>query len=171
MKISTIIMLTVTTCLVGFALAEESQYPSSARQKRKENFGSILGGEGGISLDGSNPNAGIFGGKKSQLAINPYLWQATLDTLSFMPLASADSAGGVIVTDWYENPSYPGERYKVTVLISSAELKVESLKVTSFKQILKNGVWREVSVNPKVVADLEEKILATAREIKVKKGS
>ena len=102
--------------------------------------------------------------------VNPYLWQAALNTLSFMPLASADSNGGVIITDWYQDPSVPGERYKVNAIINSTELRVESLKLTVFKQVSRNSSWHDVKVNPKVAIDLEEKILTNARELKVAGG-
>ena len=98
----------------------------------------MLGGSGkdGIEIYDSNPNAKtLFGSNKSgggSMNVNQYLWQAALNTLSFMPLASADSNGGVIITDWYEDPNYPGERYKVNAIINSTDLRVESLKLTVF---------------------------------------
>lgn len=173
MKITKILALT-TILLSTQVFAEEMEYPKSARQQRQEGFGSVLGGEGGINLYNSeNPNAGLLGGKNggsAKLTINPYLWQASLNALSFMPLASVDSNSGIIVTDWYENPNSPGERYKVTAMVTSLELRVEALKITVFKQALRSGNWREVSVNPNVAMDLEEKILTKARELKIAKG-
>ena len=56
-------------------------------------------------------------GGKVTLGVNSYLWHASLDTLSFMPLASADPFGGVIITDWYSAPDNANERMKVTVYI------------------------------------------------------
>src|SRR4051794_41160264 len=50
-----------------------------------------------------------------QLGVNAYLWRATLDTLNFMPLASADPVGGVVISDWYAAPDKPDEHMKVTV--------------------------------------------------------
>ena len=67
---------------------------------------------------------GLFGlgrGKSAATAeqptigVNGYLWRATLDTLAFMPLASADPYGGVVITDWYVNPEKADERFKCTV--------------------------------------------------------
>src|SRR3979411_872412 len=51
-------------------------------------------------------------GAPTAIGVNSYLWRATLDTLSFMPLASADPYGGVVITDWYVNPEKPDERFK-----------------------------------------------------------
>lgn len=170
MKTTKILAVIITLLTLDAIAADSSSYPVPASRKRQEDFGSILGGKGGITLyDNANPNAGALGGSKSAAAlnVNQYLWKASLNTLGFMPLASADSAGGVIVTDWYEDPSFPGERYKVNIVITSQELRVESLKITTFKQVLKAGNWREVPVNPKVSMDLEEKILTQARELNV----
>ena len=50
----------------------------------------------------SRPEADLAASKVTTIGVNSYLWRATLDTLSFMPLLQTDSNGGVIVTDWYE---------------------------------------------------------------------
>jgi len=68
------------------------------------------------------------------IGVNGYLWRATLDTLSFMPLQSADPYGGVIVTDWYTNPEKPDERFKCTVYILDSRLRADGLNVAVFKQ-------------------------------------
>ncbi|MDQ8030345.1 MAG: DUF3576 domain-containing protein, partial [Brevundimonas sp.] len=70
----------------------------------------------------------------SALGVNSYLWRATLDTLSFMPLASADPYGGVVITDWYVNPEKTDERFKATAYILDTRLRADGLNVTVFKQ-------------------------------------
>src|SRR5271169_3118669 len=57
------------------------------------------------------------------IGVNGYLWRASLDTLAFMPLASADPYGGLIITDWYANPEKPDERFKCTVYILDTRLR------------------------------------------------
>ena len=69
--------------------------------------------------------------KVTQIGVNSYLWRATLDTLSFMPLLQTDSNGGVIVTDWYANPKNPGERVKVTVSILDQDLRADAVRVVA----------------------------------------
>ena len=69
------------------------------------------------------------------IGVNSYLWRATLDTLAFMPLASADPYGGVVITDWYVNPEKPDERFKCTVYILDTRLRGDALNVTVFKQV------------------------------------
>ena len=71
-------------------------------------------------------------GSPTQIGVNSYLWRATLDTLAFMPLASADPYGGTIITDWYVNPEKPDERFKCTVYILDSRLRADGLKVSVF---------------------------------------
>ena len=65
----------------------------------------------------------LFGGGKEQqqagVGVNAFLWRAALDTVSFMPLASADPWGGVINTEWYSNPEKADERFKATFTFST----------------------------------------------------
>src|SRR5258706_2995968 len=83
---------------------------------------------------GNGPKAVSNPDSAAQIGVNGYLWRATLDTLSFMPLASADPYGGVVITDWYVNPEAPGERFKCTVYILDARLRADGLNVAVFKQ-------------------------------------
>jgi hypothetical protein len=94
------------------------------------------------------------------------LWRAALDTLSFAPLAQTDSAGGVIVTDWYVNPNTPGERVKVTATILDANLRADALRVAASRQVLQNGQWIEAPVAAATVQKLEEIILTRARDLR-----
>jgi hypothetical protein len=75
------------------------------------------------------------------IGVNAYLWRASLETLSFMPLVQTDSNGGVIVTDWYANPNAAGERMKVTVTILDQDLRADALRVAASRQVSQNGQW------------------------------
>ena len=117
----------------------------------------------------------VFGGKKSTadaagagtgIGVNAFLWRGTLDTLSFMPLASADPFGGVIITDWYQPAGATGERFKATAYILSRQLRADGLKVSIFRQVLQGGQWVDVPVNPATVSDIEDKVLTKAREMR-----
>ena len=82
-------------------------------------------GPGGLSFGpGANKGAGKDLGEGAVLGVNAYLWRASLDTVSFMPITSADPFGGTIVTDWYTSPTAPGERYRLNVYILGRELQV-----------------------------------------------
>src|SRR5579871_2995790 len=92
----------------------DSTRPDSQIESHQRRNGSLTGDDGGFTLLGRGKNEDSSGGA---LGVNSFLWRATLDTLSFMPLASADPFGGVIITEWYEDPKTPGERFKVNALI------------------------------------------------------
>jgi hypothetical protein len=100
------------------------------------------------------------------IGVNSYLWRAALETLSFAPLAQTDSAGGVIVTDWYANPNSPGERMKVTATILDADLRADALRVAASRQVMQNGQWVEAPVAAATVQKLEEIILTKARDLR-----
>ena len=123
-------------------------------------------GPGGIPL---------FGGKNKQqqgpavpIPVNVYLWRATLDVVSFMPLSSADPFGGVIITDWFMPPESKGERFKMTVYILSRELRADGLKVAVFRQLRDTiGNWVDGPVSAATASQLENAILTRAREMRI----
>jgi hypothetical protein len=102
----------------------------------------------------------------TSIGVNSYLWRATLETLSFMPLTQADSAGGVIVTDWYSNPGNPNERVKVTVSILDRDLRADALRVAASREALVNGTWVVAPVQAATVQKLEDIILTKARDLR-----
>ncbi len=109
-----------------------------------------------------------FGGSKAQLGIgvNAYLWRATLDTLSFMPLDSADPWGGVVNYDWYVNPQAPNERFKATVFILDRRLRADALNVAITKEVKDAaGAWVSAPVAAQTETDLENAILTKARQL------
>ena len=121
---------------------------------------------------GFNP----FKGRKSasanpdapSIGVNGYLWRATLDTLSFMPLASADPYGGVIITDWYVNPEKPDERFKCTVYILDSRLRADGLNVAVFKQNRDaQGQWIDAPSAGQTETDIENAILTRARQLRL----
>lgn len=101
------------------------------------------------------------------IGVNSFLWRATLDTISFMPLASADPFGGVILTDWYENPETPGERFKLNVYILDRHLRADGVRVAVFKQKLDKSGWRDVKVADDMATSIENAVLTRARELRV----
>ncbi|CAG0904458.1 unnamed protein product [Cyprideis torosa] len=116
----------------------------------------------------------IFGGKKKNaddgstgIGVNSYLWRASLDTLSFMPLASADPFGGVIITDWYSAPEKPNERFKVNAFILDKQLVSTGIQVKVFRQAKKGGQWFDADVADDMGTKLEDSILTRARQLRV----
>ena len=100
---------------------------------------------------------------RTTIGVNGYLWRATLDTLAFMPLASADPYGGVVITDWYANPEKPDERFKCTVYILDTRLRADGLNVTVFKQVRDaSGGWIDAAASDQTAIDIENAILTRA---------
>jgi hypothetical protein len=159
-----ILVLAACTCLVagcgvfGGGGGNNAAAPAAA----SANVGSSSGG--GFSL-------WPFGGGDDeqtdapQLGVNAYLWRAALDTLTFMPLGSADPVGGVIITDWYSAPENPNERMKVTVYILDRRLRADALKVAVFRQSRTTEGWVDAAVNAETPVRLENAILTRAREL------
>jgi hypothetical protein len=105
---------------------------------------------------------------QASIGVNSYLWRAALDTLAFMPLASADPFGGLIITDWYVNPEKPDERLKATVYILDTRLRADGLNVTVFKQTKDaTGNWVDAPVAGQTDIDIENAILTRARQLRL----
>jgi hypothetical protein len=100
------------------------------------------------------------------IGVNSYLWRASLDALSFMPLLQADSSGGVIVTDWYSNPSNPGERVKISVTILDQDLRADALRIAASREVSRGGTWVGAPVQAATVQKLEDVILTRARDLR-----
>ena len=137
-----------------------------ARDARRESRGKVTGEDGWIVF-GDRDKESSSGGT---IGVNSYLWRATLDTISFMPLTSADPFGGTIITDWYEDPKAPGERFKVNAIILDKTLRADGVRIQLFKQKLIKGAWRDQAVDEKLARALEDTILTRARELKIAAG-
>ncbi|KTT75382.1 DUF3576 domain-containing protein [Sphingomonas endophytica] len=114
----------------------------------------------------ARPESDLAASKVTTIGVNSYLWRATLDTLSFMPLLQTDSNGGVIVTDWYVNPQTPGERMKVTVSILDQDLRADAVRVAALREVNRGGQWVSAPVEAATTQKLEDIILTRARDLR-----
>lgn len=145
--------------LLAGAAATVTACASRADEGSDRGFvGRVFGG--GSTQTSSQPEAGI--------GVNSYLWRATLDVLSFMPLSEVDPFGGVIITDWYANPELPSERFKATVYILDTRLRADALSVQLFKQIRgESGDWVDAAVDPATRIQVENAVLTRARQLRI----
>ena len=122
-----------------------------------------------ISMIFSNNDTASNNGGGPGIGVNSFLWHASLDTVSFMPLASADPFGGVIITDWYSPPASPNERFKINVFILGRELRADGVKTSVFRQKRddKTGAWVDAEVDKNTAFDLENAILSRARQMRL----
>jgi hypothetical protein len=108
----------------------------------------------------------VTAARVTQIGVNSYLWRASLDTLSFMPMLQVDSNGGVILTDWYVNPQASNERMKLTVTILDQDLRADALRVAASRQVLRNNEWVDAPVEAATTQKLEDIILSHARDLR-----
>ena len=100
------------------------------------------------------------------IGVNAFLWRASLDTLAFMPLVTADPWGGVINYDWFTSPEAPNERFKATVFILDSRLRADALNVSVVKEARDaSGQWIAQPVAAQTETDLENAILTRARQL------
>ena len=158
-----ILVVSLSACTSEFTRPEMKTETSEDR--RDQGLGKFLGEE---TL--------TFGGPKKReeedtiLGVPPHLWRASLDTISFMPLASADPFGGVIITDWYSPPPSPHERLKINIFILDRQLRSDGLKISIFRQERdKSGQWIDRAVDSQTIRDLENAILSRARHYRTAK--
>ncbi len=160
--------------LTGACSSSETVYPD-ARNRVKAGGGTnysdtsqTVFGPGGLNF------LGAFGEDQDDapggggIGVNSYLWRASLDTVSFMPLASADPFGGVIITDWYAPPETLSERFKVTVYILGRDLRADGVRAAVFKQRQDDlGNWIDATVSQQTAIELEDTILTRARQLRI----
>ena len=156
-------LLALTAC--------EGDTKQSAYRNEKDEYGDAKAGSvfgsSGLDLFGLNKKPGdtASGGG---IGVNSFLWRASLDTLAFMPLASADPFGGVIITDWYSPPETPDERLKITIFILDRQLRSDGLRAAIFRQHREHGTeWAASAVETATQTELENTILTRARQLRV----
>ena len=169
-RLSAIFMSLSIAAFVAGCGGGDSEFPTTdgtgknipiPEQGSNRDRGSLFGG--GFKLFGGGDKETVSAG----IGVNSYLWRASLDTLSFMPMQSADPFGGVIITDWYEDPAAAGERFKVTVYILDQRLRADGLKVAVFRQKSSGRGWTDSPVNPSTAVDIENAILTKARQLRI----
>lgn len=154
----------------GETIQSEAKYPTGYDRKSTGDDNIYEKPKSIFGDDGLN----IFGKKKDEetagasgIGVNSFLWRAALDTVSFMPLASADPFGGTILTDWYSPPDTTKERYKLNVFILDRQLRSDGVSVKAFKQVQqKSGAWIDAPMPADTANTLEDTILTRARQLR-----
>ena len=172
--ISSILAIGLTACEPSSDSSVIDKAGRSTPGTRPDPDGGIFG-PGGITIfgDSGKKNQASTAGAGTGIGVNSYLWRGALDTISFMPLVSADPFGGVIITDWYTPAETPNERMKVQVTILDRELRADGVRVSVFKQQTspKGGNWVDAQVDPRTNIDIENAILTRARQLRIAGGS
>ncbi|PJB68967.1 MAG: DUF3576 domain-containing protein [Alphaproteobacteria bacterium CG_4_9_14_3_um_filter_47_13] len=161
-------LLILSNC--SSSVKKESKYPTGAdraatNDKIYEEAPSIFGNDGIGILGRSNDKEDYSG--QAGIGVNSYLWRASLDTVSFMPLASADPFGGVILTDWYSPSEKTDERFKLNIFILDRQLRSDGIQVKAFRQVKRGNNWQDSDVAGDMTRQLEDAILTRARQLRV----
>lgn len=158
-------LLTVMTLCGALAACggkPEIEYDYPAKDVGGSDIGSLFSGEG-LKFFSSKDEKGA----PAQLGVNVFLWRAALETFSFMPLISADPVGGVIITDWYVDPSNLDERMKASIFILDRDLRADALRVTTFREQNTEKGWMPGPTAASTNRRLEDVILVRARELRI----
>jgi hypothetical protein len=169
-----LIQIAVACALAGwlagcnFDIGGDPSYPDVDHKHGQTNYdpNSTVFGQGGMFATDhadNGPDNGASGG----VGVNSLLWRASLDTISFMPLISADPFGGVIITDWYTPPATPDERFKVNIYILGRALRADGIRASVFRQTNQGGTWADSPVALNTGTDLENAILTRARQLRM----
>ena len=152
-----------------FNPATDKKLAMDDAQNRLMTGGGLFGKKASINLLGGDENSQQTSVGMG-LPINPFLWRASIETISFMPLASTDPFAGTIITDWYTAENSLGERCKLNIFINGADMKTDNLKVSSFCQSLKDNQWVNSPSNSEDNIKLENAILNKAKKLKLTSG-
>lgn len=164
MKIYIKVFLLIITSTIALQanFADDDKYPKTVQERKAEEMGSILGGEGITFSPSKIKNDSTRSGTHN---VNKYLWQAAINVVNFAPLQSSDNAGGVIITDWYSPKNKPNYSFKINVFIRDNVISPDSIEIKVFERTLKNGQWLQADKTSDLAIALENKILRLAREL------
>jgi len=146
------LLVALNQCGMG---ADARKYPPEPEKRVKKN---LEEGRGFRLMGGDKKNSG---GNFEFASSNP-LWKASLDTIDFMPLASANYSGGIIITDWYSSEN-SNESIKVSIRFLSNEVRSDALDIKVFYK--KCALYENCAVSERtgqLVAELNKKILQKA---------
>lgn len=170
-------VVTIAACAsednVPVQRAEGNDAVIDYRDRLRERYGSVTGNDDGFLLSNLGGGLGLEdeGAGGGGIGVNSFLWRASLETIDFMPLASADPFGGLILTDWYSPPETPAERFKLNVYIVDSRLRADGVRVTVFRQARDGANWANEPVDTALGRDIEDKILTRARQLRIASGS
>ena len=143
--------------------ADARKFPADPKLRVKKNLE-----EGrGFKLNDvfkSGPKGGVF-----EFASSNELWRASLDVIDFMPLASVNYSGGIIITDWYSNEQSLNESIKITIRFLTNEIRSDALNIKIFTRKCKESLinCKYIESNKSLVAELKKEILKRAAKFKL----
>ncbi len=155
-----ILAFLLNSCGMG---ADARKYPPQPELRVKKN---IEEGRGFRLMD----TVKTKGSGNFEFASSNELWRASLDTIDFMPLASVNYSGGIIITDWYSNNQNSNESIKISIRFLTNEIRSDALNIKIFKKICDiNNRCLISEKRGELSKELSKKILKTAKVYEVQK--
>ncbi|AIL13578.1 hypothetical protein IM40_08965 [Candidatus Paracaedimonas acanthamoebae] len=149
----------------GMKVSNDDEIKTRREQKYRD-MDKVFGDDAfTLGGDRNSSNKGEVG-----VGVNSFLWRAALDTISFIPLKSADPFGGIILTEWHTPSATPNERIKVDILIIDRQLRADGIKVSVFRQKRQGTEWVDQPVDTQTAIQLENVILTRARQLRIDSG-
>tara|TARA_B100001769_G_C21966831_1_gene520155 strand:- start:150 stop:656 length:507 start_codon:yes stop_codon:yes gene_type:complete len=145
-------MFALNHCGTG---ADAKKYPPDPAKRVAKN---LEEGRGFRLMGGEKKGSGRF-----EFASSNELWKASLDTIDFMPLASANYSGGIIITDWYSSDNNANESIKISIRFLTNEVRSDALDIKVFyKNCALNENCAISEKSGQLVSELTKKILQKA---------
>ena len=152
-----IILFSLSACNGKLPGADARKYPADPKKRVEQNLKEGRGFRLNSMLE-NEKRGGVF-----DFASSNELWRASLDVISFMPLASANYSGGIIITDWYSNEINTDESIKISIRFLTNEIRSDALKVSIFKKNCKNNMNCKITEsNDTLSTELIKQILKKA---------
>ena len=149
------LLISLSSCeALKYKKVSAKDFPPEPEKRIKKNLE-----EGkGFRLMGRDKKGGVF-----EFASSNELWRATLDTIDFMPLVSANYSGGIIVTDWYNDSNSSGQSIKISVRFLSNEVRSDALEIKVFTKNCDTSIdCKIVQSKGTLVTELTKSILKKA---------
>ena len=153
----TILIFALNSCQAfKYKKVSAKDFPPDPNLRVKKNI------EEGRGFRLSNTIGGGKGGTFDFASSNE-LWRASLDTIDFIPLASANYSGGIIITDWYNDSNSPNQSIKITIRFLSNEIRVDALDIKVFTKNCYASMDCKITENKGILGnELKKKILEKA---------
>ena len=151
-----LLLLILSSCeALKYKKTKAGEVPVSAEDRVTKNMEE---GRGFRLFDSDKNKGGTF-----DFASSNELWRATLDTIDFMPLVSANYSGGIIITDWYNDGKSSGQSVKISVRFLSNEVRADALDIKVFTKKCESTIDCRVTENKgTLVTELIKSILKKA---------
>ena len=135
--------------------ADARKYPADPKKRIEQN---VAEGKGFRLMDTMGNKSGVF-----EFASSNELWRASLDTIDFMPLASVNYSGGIIITDWYSTDQTSNESIKISIRFLTNEIRSDALNIKVFNKKCLTQLNCTISEKTgNLIPELKGKILKTA---------